>query len=293
MLYSETRTRARIAGFTLIELLVVISIIGLLASVVLIGMRSVRTKSFDVQKRMDIASFSKILEGYAMANSEKYPISHNDEGDGGDCAIEKLGQFPLLGATPIIGADMTSFPTVKYEPDPEWKYYKYVSCGEGYTLWSKLLATGKQYGVRVTSAGSPPTFFTRTITSAPDISGITVRFARRESSNIATSHWLLDMSNANIAGIDHYTIHISDEPVVSRWGSGYGPMTTVTPCNGGCVGNVQIPFETWDVWNGGPIPPIQSIPASPPSLYIQFVKIWGFDAYGNMAEKTFPAGAGE
>lgn len=61
-------------GFTLIELLVVISIIGVLTSLSLIGVRKVRFKSQEVQIKSDLRSINNGLEMYAAENSEKYPI---------------------------------------------------------------------------------------------------------------------------------------------------------------------------------------------------------------------------
>jgi prepilin-type N-terminal cleavage/methylation domain-containing protein len=51
-------------GFTLIELLVVISIIGLLASVVLVSLSSARAKSRDAKRRSDAKQISTALELY-------------------------------------------------------------------------------------------------------------------------------------------------------------------------------------------------------------------------------------
>src|SRR3989344_8194999 len=63
------------SGFTLIELLVVISVIGLLASVIMISLNSVRIKARDVKRRTDLAQISKALELYYNDNNDRYPGS--------------------------------------------------------------------------------------------------------------------------------------------------------------------------------------------------------------------------
>lgn len=55
---------AKQAGFTLVELLVVISVIGLLASVILISLNSARAKARDSRRKADLTQISKALELY-------------------------------------------------------------------------------------------------------------------------------------------------------------------------------------------------------------------------------------
>ena len=56
-------------GFTLIELLVVISIIGLLASVVMVSLNRARSSSKDVKSIADLKQITIALELYMDANS--------------------------------------------------------------------------------------------------------------------------------------------------------------------------------------------------------------------------------
>jgi prepilin-type N-terminal cleavage/methylation domain-containing protein len=61
-------------GFTLVELLVVISIIGLLASIVLVSVNSARSKARDSRRISDIRQLMIALELYYDSNGH-YPIS--------------------------------------------------------------------------------------------------------------------------------------------------------------------------------------------------------------------------
>jgi type II secretion system protein G len=59
-------------GFTLIELLVVIAVIGLLASIVLVAVNSVRMKARDVKRKADLKQIRLALEMYYDTN-DMYP----------------------------------------------------------------------------------------------------------------------------------------------------------------------------------------------------------------------------
>ena len=69
----------RNSGFTLIELLVVISIIGLLASVVLVSLNSARTKARDAKRKADLAQLQKAIEMYYM-NTDTMPGNNDPSG---------------------------------------------------------------------------------------------------------------------------------------------------------------------------------------------------------------------
>ena len=64
-------------GFTLIELLVVIAIIGVLASIVLISLRTAQIKSRDARRIGDLRQLRIALESYNTANAH-YPIYNTE-----------------------------------------------------------------------------------------------------------------------------------------------------------------------------------------------------------------------
>ena len=73
----------KIKGFTLIELLVVISIIGLLSSIIFVGLNSTRAKARDAKRLASIRQVQTALEMYYDANG-LYPIIRAFNTSGGD-----------------------------------------------------------------------------------------------------------------------------------------------------------------------------------------------------------------
>ena len=104
-------------GFTLIELLVVVSIIGLLATVVLIGVGSIRAKSKDSRRVSDINS---IMIGLTM-----YHNDNQDYPDSGGERIEINGTTDALSQALISSGVMRGVPV---DPNNTGNYkYKYES----------------------------------------------------------------------------------------------------------------------------------------------------------------------
>lgn len=60
-------------GFTLIELLVVISVIGILASVLLVALSSAREKAYLTRSKTEFRSIETALEIYKIDHNDQYP----------------------------------------------------------------------------------------------------------------------------------------------------------------------------------------------------------------------------
>ena len=90
-----------VRGFTLIEVLIVIAIIGLLASVVLVGLGSFRTRGRDTRRIADLRATQNALELYYTKTNE-YP---NDNAwtaleqalQNAKIGVSKLSHDPLVG----------------------------------------------------------------------------------------------------------------------------------------------------------------------------------------------------
>jgi prepilin-type N-terminal cleavage/methylation domain-containing protein len=96
-------------GFTLIELLVVIAIIGLLASVVLVGINNARKQALDTKRLADMAQIQKALAIYYDQHNSTYPSPANNDCSGWDVGNQTL---PFLagvftGILPQVPVDPT------------------------------------------------------------------------------------------------------------------------------------------------------------------------------------------
>ncbi|HEY4499941.1 MAG TPA: prepilin-type N-terminal cleavage/methylation domain-containing protein [Candidatus Paceibacterota bacterium] len=79
-------------GFTLIEILIVVSIIGLLASVILVGLGGFRSRGRDTRRVADLKAIQNGLELYYSRNNQ-YPSNLSDLLSGG-IGVNKLPKDP-------------------------------------------------------------------------------------------------------------------------------------------------------------------------------------------------------
>lgn len=114
-----------VRGFTLIELLVVIAIIGLLSTIVVASLTTVRKKARDTKRVADIKSLQLALEMYFDANS-RYPDA---------------SEWGTGGTKPMVPKYVPAIPV-----DPSSSKYAYTRCNgtiggaavEGYHLGASL-----------------------------------------------------------------------------------------------------------------------------------------------------------
>ncbi|MDO8429923.1 MAG: type II secretion system protein [bacterium] len=96
-------------GFTLIEILVVVAIVGLLSSVVLVGLGGVRAKGRDAKRLAEIRQVQNALELY-YSKCGFYP-------GGDDCAVASPASWSVLSTTLTTG---TSLGITKIPNDPSY-----------------------------------------------------------------------------------------------------------------------------------------------------------------------------
>jgi prepilin-type N-terminal cleavage/methylation domain-containing protein len=106
-------------GFTLIEILIVVAIIGMLSSIVLVGLGSFRSRGRDARRAADLREIQNALELY-YARYGSYPNPYNNEN------VVSLG-------LPSKGIGVTKIPA-----DPGDGIYRYGSNGKSYVLGATL-----------------------------------------------------------------------------------------------------------------------------------------------------------
>jgi len=137
----DTPNRLRSAGFTLIELLVVVAIIGLLSSIILSSLNSVRTKARDARRITDLNEIRKAVE-FFYNDYGKYP-----QLSGGGTWLDIYNRLKrCLESTNSTDCNMTVTSGVSYIPrvpqdplgDTRTYYYYHCSSGQRYRLRAAL-----------------------------------------------------------------------------------------------------------------------------------------------------------
>lgn len=129
-------------GFTLIELLVVISIIGLLASIVLVSLNSARLKARDARRQEDIHQFILAFQLYEDSNGGNVPPC------GGEASTDGYSSCLTTSLAPYMS-------TLPKDPINNSTYY-YLICltspgctplfpGHPHWIWVNFERTGSQY----------------------------------------------------------------------------------------------------------------------------------------------------
>ena len=95
-------------GFTLVEVLVVIFIIGLLSSIVLVGLGTFRARGRDTRRIADLRSVQTVLELYYAKNGQ-YPDANDWSGlrsavVGAGVGVDSLPNDPINGEDYKYGA---------------------------------------------------------------------------------------------------------------------------------------------------------------------------------------------
>lgn len=116
-------------GFTLVELLVVISVVGILASVVLVTFTGSQKQARDTQRKSDLKQYQTALENFANRNNGLYPSRTSSVDPNTLCTVAIL--------------NITGCPS---DPKAPTQIYRYLSDGTGspnnnatvYSLWASL-----------------------------------------------------------------------------------------------------------------------------------------------------------
>lgn len=120
-------------GFTLIEMLIVIAIIGILSSIVLVGLGPVQRRGRDARRQSDLRGAQNALELY-YNKCGHYP-------GGAECQVVKVGDWLSMEAAVVnAGIGISKLPN-----DPSSgsdQTYWYGSDGSSYVIGAKLEDTG-------------------------------------------------------------------------------------------------------------------------------------------------------
>ncbi len=110
-----------LGGFTLIEMLIVIAIIGILASIVLVGLGPVQRSARDSRRASDLRSVQNALE-LCYSKGGSYPVAAN--------WAELITALTGIGGSPQCGGSAV-VPRIPSDPLPAQTYEYSVNCAAG------------------------------------------------------------------------------------------------------------------------------------------------------------------
>jgi general secretion pathway protein G len=133
-------------GFTLIELLVVVAIIGMLVSIILVGLGSARMKSRDAKRLSDMQQIKTGLDLYYNTGNG-YP--------------DTATWSSLQSSLGTLACSGTNYFKVPNDPNPSWSY-TYTAGGNslsgcGGTVWTTYKVQFQTEGI--TSIGPAGTYY--------------------------------------------------------------------------------------------------------------------------------------
>lgn len=124
-------------GFTLVELLVVISIIGILASLIVVNLAGARERARDTQRKNDLRQVQTALRLY-FNDFQEYPVS--GPGSAGAISITHGGTTYNWGSAFAVSGNLyMDLPTDPVNAgDFLYNYRRDTSDGDVYCLWARL-----------------------------------------------------------------------------------------------------------------------------------------------------------
>ena len=128
------------SGFTLIEILIVVSIIGMLASIVLVGLGSFRSRGRDARRAADLREVQNALELYNEKQGSYPQVS--DWGELGDALVSAEIGVTSIADDPLGGDH----------------HYQYGSDGQNYVLGATIEDKNNQILKGDIDGSGPETF---------------------------------------------------------------------------------------------------------------------------------------